>query len=86
MKAAELQAKKDKVGLEAFSRPLIASGACTAMGRGLTVDVDEKKLPLACVRLAGDLSCYWVADVFIDPNPGEKGAAQIEKRGSRHNY
>jgi hypothetical protein len=80
-KALEFLAKKDKVGLEAFGRPLIASGACTQMGRGLSVEVDEKKLPLSCVRLAGDLSCYWIADVFIDLYPGEKGAPQSGKPG-----
>jgi hypothetical protein len=84
-KAFELLAKKDKVGLEAFSRSLIASGACMSMGRGVSVEVEQQKLPLSCVRLSGDLSCYWVADVFIDQHPGEKsGAPQSGQRSGRN--
>ena len=84
-KAFALLAKKDKAGLEAFSRPLIASGACTPMGRGVSVEVEEQKLPLSCVRLSGDLSCYWVADVLIDQHPGEKsGAPQSSPRSGRN--
>jgi hypothetical protein len=82
-KAFQLQAKKDKIGLEALTRPLIASGAYMPIGKGVTVEVDEKKLPLSCVRLTGDLSCYWIADVLVDPHPEEKSGAQGGKRGSR---
>lgn len=82
-KAVAFLAKKDKAGLEAFSRSSIASGACTQLGKGVTVDVDEQKLPLSCVRLTGDLNCYWLADVFIDQHPGQKGTTSNATRGGR---
>lgn len=87
-KVVEFLIKKDTAGLEAFSRPLIASGACTAMGRGLTVTVDEKKPPLSSVRLSGDLDCYWVTDVFVDLYPSDKtgtpNSTPNSKRGGQH--
>jgi hypothetical protein len=83
-KATTFLAKKDKAGLEAFSRTSIASGACTQLGRGVQVEIDEKQLPLSCVRLTGDLNCYWVADVLVDLHPGEKSAPQSVQRSGRN--
>jgi hypothetical protein len=65
--------------LDAASRALVASGACTLLAKGVVVDVDEEKAPLTCVRLAGDLSCLWVRGALIDQHPGEKGSG-----GGRH--
>lgn len=76
-----LQARKDKAGAEALARPLVTSGACIDLARGIQVGVDERRAPLACVRLAGDLSCYWVAAAFVDEHPGEKGGGAGGRRG-----
>jgi len=70
-KALYLQSKKDAAGLAAFTQAKLASGACVTLGRGLTVTTDMKKPPLTCVRLSGDLDCYWTADVLVDLNPAE---------------
>ncbi len=81
-KAAMLRAKKDSAGLDAFSKPLIAARSCIAFAKGVTIDVDEKRPPLACVRLTGDLECYWVADALVDLYPSaEKGGAAGHRGG-----
>ena len=72
-KIAALQARKDKAGADAMARPLVVSRACIDFAKGVTVGVDERRLPLACVRLTGDLSCYWIAAAIIDEHPGQKG-------------
>ena len=69
--------------LDAASRPLVASGACTFLAKGASVDVDEEKSPLSCVRLTGDLSCLWVQSALIDQHPGEKGSGGGQRGGGR---
>jgi len=81
---AALQAKKDKAGVEALAGPLVASGACIALPKSVTVDIDERQKALACVRLTGDLSCYWLAAALVDEHPGEKGAKGGGSGHSRH--
>ncbi len=78
-----LQAKRDKVGAAAVSRPLVASGSCIDLAKGIQVDIDERRAPLMCVRLTGDLSCYWLPAAFVDEHPGEKGSAGGGRRGGR---
>lgn len=75
---AVLQARK--AAQEAAAQPLLATRACLAFAKGITVDVDEAKPPLACIRLTGDLSCYWVVTALVDEHPGEKGGG-VGKRG-----
>jgi len=70
-KALDLQSKKDAGALAKFTQPKLASGACITLGRGLSVTSDMKKPPLTCVRLSGDLDCYWTADALVDLNPAE---------------
>ena len=69
--------------LDGASRPLVASGACTLLAKGATVDVDEEKAPLSCVRLTGELSCLWVRSALVDQHPGEKGAGGGRRGGGR---
>ena len=69
--------------LDAASRPLMASGACTLLAKGVAVDVDEDRAPLACVRLTGDLSCLWVPSALVDQHPGEKGGGGGKGGGGR---
>ena len=84
-KIAALQARRDKAGADALARPLIASRACIDFGKGLKIDVDERRPPLACIRLTGDLSCYWIAASILDEHPGEKGTGGA-KRGGGHRH
>jgi hypothetical protein len=82
--AATLRAKKDTAGLDAFGRRMSASGACIPFAKGITVDIDQKGPALSCVRLTGDLSCYWIANAVVDEHPGEKGrGGEGGKRGGR---
>ena len=80
-KIAVLQSKKDKPGADAIARPLVASRACIDFAKGIKVDVDEKRPPLICVRLTGDLSCYWIAASLLDEHPGEKGSGGGGRQG-----
>ncbi len=83
--AATLRARKDKAGLDAFGARMAASGVCIPFTRGITVDIDERGPALSCVRLTGDLSCYWIAKELIDEHPGEKGrGGEGGARGGRH--
>ena len=82
-KIAILQSKKDRAGAEALAKPLVASRACIDFAKGVKIDVDEKSQPLACVRLTGDLSCYWIAASLVDEHPGEKGGGGGAKQGGR---
>ncbi len=66
---------------KAATRPLVASGACLDLSKGTTIDVDERRPPLACVRLTGDLSCYWIAASLVDDHPGQKGGGSGQKQG-----
>jgi hypothetical protein len=75
LKATTFRSKKDAAGLAAFAGPLTSSRACMTMPKGVTVGIDEKRPPLSCVRLVGDLECYWVPDALVDLYPGEKGGA-----------
>jgi hypothetical protein len=84
IKAATLRVKKDAAGLAAFSQPLIASRSCMVFAKGVTIGIDEKQLPLSCVRLTGDLDCYWVPDALVDLYPGQKGGAGRQGGGGRH--
>ncbi len=85
-KIATLQAHKDKAGAEAIARPLVASRACIDLAKGVKIDIDERKPPMACVRLTGDLSCYWIAAALVDEHPGEKGSGGSggKSGGRRH--
>ena len=69
--------------LDDASRPMVASGACTLLAKGVTVDVDEEKAPLSCVRLTGDLSCLWVQSALVDQHPGQKGSGGGQRGGGR---
>ncbi len=68
---------------DAAGRALVASGACTLLAKGATVDIDEDKAPLSCVRLSGDLSCLWMRSALIDQHPGEKGSGGGRRGGGR---
>jgi hypothetical protein len=81
-KAETFRAKNDAAGLETFSRPLIAARACIPLAKGVTVDVDQKQPPLSCVRLAGDLTCYWVPDALVNLHPAEKTAGDSSQHSS----
>ena len=84
-KIALLLGQKNKAGADAAARPLVASRACIDFAKGVKIDVDERKPPLACVRLTGDLSCYWVAAALVDEHPGEKGGGgKRAGSGRRH--
>ena len=61
----------------------LADRSCIDFRKNLVVDVDERKPPLACIRLTGDLSCWWVQASSIDEHPGQKGGAP-GKAGGRH--
>ena len=82
-KIAALQSRRDKAGVEALARPLVASRACIDFAKGVKIDIDEKRPPLACVRLRGDLSCYWIAASLVDEHPGEKGSGGGKQGGGR---
>jgi hypothetical protein len=81
LKVAGFRAKKDAAGLASFSQTAATSRACIPLTKGVTVGIDEAKPPLSCVRLTGDLECYWVADALIDLYPGDKGAGGGKKGG-----
>ncbi len=70
-----------KAALDAAAQPLEASRACLPFAKGIAVDIDETKPPLTCIRLTGDLSCYWIAAALIDEHPGEKGGGGGKKGG-----
>ena len=78
---AALQGRK--AALEAAAQPLEASRACISFAKGIAVDIDETRPPLACIRLTGDLSCYWIAAALVDEHPGEKGGGGGKKGGGR---
>ena len=84
-KAADAQAlvalQGRKAAQEAAAQPLEASRACMSFAKGIAVDLDELKPPLACIRLTGDLSCYWVAATLVDEHPGEKGGGGGKRGG-----
>ncbi|WP_158808262.1 hypothetical protein [Beijerinckia sp. L45] len=84
LKVAGFRAKKDTAGLATFGQTAAASRACIPLTKGVTVGIDEAKPPLSCVRLTGDLECYWVADALIDLYPGDKGAGGGKKGGGHH--
>ena len=76
---ATLQGRK--AALDAAAQPLEASRACLPFAKGIAVDIDETAPPLACIRLTGDLSCYWIAASLVDEHPGEKGGGGGKKGG-----
>ena len=82
VKLAALQGRR--VAQDAAAQPLEASRACLAFAKGITVGIDETKAPLACVRLSGDLSCYWIAATLLDDHPGDKGGGGKRSSGRRH--
>ncbi len=63
------------------ARALVTSGACMDFAKGITIDVDERRPPLACVRLTGDLSCYWMAAALVDDHPSAKGSGGKRQGG-----
>ena len=69
---------------QTLGRSLVASRACLDFAEGLTIDVDERRPPLVCIRLQGDLSCYWIAAASLDEHPGEKGSGGGSHRGGKH--
>ena len=81
--AQKIAQAKDKAAALAISQPLVASRACISFAKGLKIDIDERKPPLVCIRLPGDLSCYWLATAAIDDHPGEKGAGGGGRGGKR---
>lgn len=82
---AALQNRRDRAGAEALARPLVGARSRIDLAKGLTIGVDERRPPLACVRLAGDLQCYWIAASLLDEHPGEKGrSAGGRQCGRRH--
>lgn len=86
LKVAGFRAKKDAAGLASFSQSATASRACVPLTKGVTVGIDEAKPPLSCVRLTGDLECYWVADALIDLYPGQKGGGAGKQGGGGHRH
>lgn len=85
LKVAGFRAKKDAAGLTTFGQTAAAIRACIPLTKGITVGIDEAKPPLSCVRLSGDLECYWVADALVDLYPSDKGAGGGKKGGGgRH--
>lgn len=73
----------DRVRAAAFSRPLVATRACLDFAKGISIDIDERKPPLLCIRLPGDLSCYWTSAAAVDEHPSEKGAAGSGRHGGK---
>lgn len=85
VKAASFKAKHDNAGYDGLTRPLLASGTCIPLAKGVVVDIDESRPPLDCIRLSGDLSCYWVPATLVDQHPGEKGSAGASRKsGHKH--
>ncbi len=61
-------------GFDALSQTKIAQAACATFARGTTITIETSKAPLMCVRLEGDLGCFWVPDRAISresPAPEE---------------
>lgn len=81
--AARLATLGGKAAQDTAARPLLASRTCLAFNKGLAVDVDETKPPLSCVRLTGDLSCWWLQTALVDEHPGEKGGGGARRGGGR---
>ncbi len=81
---AALQGRK--AAQDAAAQPLEASRACLAFAKGIVVGIDESKPPLACIRLSGDLSCYWIAASLVDEHPGEKGGGGGKKGGGKRGH
>jgi hypothetical protein len=81
LKLEGFSARHDTPGLATFSQAVTASRACIPLTKGVAVGVDEAKPPLSCVRLTGDLECYWVPNALVDLYPGEKGAGGGKRRG-----
>ena len=82
-KAIGFQVRKDSAGLDKFTAPKVAAGECVAFGRGVSINAETKKPPLVCVRLSGDLNCYWVADSLVDLNPPQTDAPKPGRGGGR---
>ena len=82
-KIAALEGRRDTAGAAALARPLVASGACIDLAKGIQVGIDERRAPLLCVRLTGDLSCYWLQAALIDEHPGEKGSSGGARHGGK---
>ena len=74
LKLAALAGRKD--AQDAVAKPLEASRACIPFAKMITVDVDDARPPLVCIRLIGDLSCYWVSASSIDEHPGSTGSGR----------
>ena len=83
VKAATLQAKNDAAALATFTKPKIVAGDCVALGRGVTIDPETRRSPLACVRLAGGLECYWIADSLIELHPADPVTPFAGRGGNR---
>ncbi len=80
--ALDLATAKGKVvGLESFQAGKIASRDCLSLIKGLKVSVDQKRAPLMCVRLTGDLDCYWTPEAVVDLNPPEPEKTQWPRVG-----
>ena len=84
MTLAALQGRKG--AQEAAAQPLVAKRTCLPFAKGIAIDIDETKTPLACIRLTGDLSCYWVAATLLDEHPGEKGGGGKRSGGGGHRH
>lgn len=81
---AALQGRK--AAQDAAAGPLEATRACLGFAKRIAVDIDEAKAPLDCIRLSGDLSCYWAAAALVDEHPGQKGGAGKHGGGGGHRH
>lgn len=81
-KLVEALSKGDSAGVEKLAKPMVVSGSCITIGRGIDVSIDEKKLTYLCVRLPGALECYWVADALINQKPHEAEERHVKPLSS----
>lgn len=81
-KAFALGAQHKTADIEA----LTARRACLGFTKGLTVDIDEKKAPMTCIRLTGDLECWWVPSAVVDEYPGSPGHGSGGGRSGGHRH
>lgn len=74
--AAKVAAGEDVAALR-------TSRACIPFAKGIAIDVDEDKPPLSCIRLKGDLECWWVPDHAVDEAPADLPAGPASGHHSK---